>query len=125
MVHPGQRRAGAPCLVVQGHIGEPRGLNSLVQRAGRVLGHPAAGLGDPLQLGLSLGVGLSGCHLLGQIGIAVGKFHHCAQGDPHGAQILLLGEVLHVAERAQALDGLVDLLIQAQHALLQHFAKVR
>ena len=52
---------------------EPVHLDGFPQIARCMGRHPAAYVGNLLQLPLSLLVGFLGCHLLGQLGMALGK----------------------------------------------------
>ena len=97
------------------HPVEPEVLDGIPEVAGGVLGDPVAGLGHLLQLSLPLGVGTAVGGLGTGVAVTVVHADHGLQGNDDGLEIdgLVEGIVVHIADLAQLLLGVVQGLVDA------------
>ena len=101
---------------------EPIHLYGLLQVARRMGGHPAADISNLQQLGPTRFVfGLCG-HLLGQIGVTLGKEYGSGARDGHSLQLLLLVGGQRVVDIVQRGDSPGDALLEVEQAAAVHFA---
>ena len=101
---------------------KPVHLYGFPQVAWGVGRYPATYVGNLLQLFLSLRVLLLGSHLLGQLGMALGKEDGGIARDGHGLQLLLLVGGFRVVDVVEARDLLFDAGLHVEQSLVVHLA---
>ena len=101
---------------------EPVHLNGLPQVAGRMGRHPAADVGNLLQLLPTLGVLFFCSHLLSQLGMALGKENGGVARHGHGFQLLLLVGGLRVVDVVESADAVLDTSLHVEQSLAIHLA---
>ena len=114
------RRIGVPGVQLSGYrqMGEPVGLNRLIEGLGLVGGHHVAVGGNLEQLLFALFIGALGSHLPGQLAVAFSENHNSVAGDIHGVQLVPAVEGFGIGFVVQLGQGLLDIVLIIQVALL-------
>ena len=99
-------------------VDEPVHLDGLPEVARRVGGDPAADVGYLEELGLALLVLFLGCHLLGEVGVALREDDDRVAGDVHALELLVLGCRLGVVDEVELRAGFGDLFLHVERAFM-------
>ena len=100
-----------------GQVGEPVGLDGLIEGLGLVSGDHVAVGGDLEQLLLALLVGALLGHLAGQLGVTLAQDDDSVAADAHGVELVALVNSLGVVHVVQIVQRLLDVLLVIQIAL--------